>query len=317
VRATAFLLLIACRPEPAAVLEPEPLPAATATLGTAIVIEELGEGFVQRTNVDAGGRIDALPLCGPTPVEGATASQICDRLAACMAAVLREPLVRIAFDESRASCRAEGEPVPEDDELLDAVAARLPHTRADDVLVAELVDLVIDRHTALLRRTDAHPSVHAQAERAQRLLASMGDEGPPTAIAAPHVLRRLAEARDEESELAKHYGPKHPSMQLVQRRLAALQRLDTAIVRRDDTRPDAIAFVRAHEAALLDDASAPSGAPPCPGLDDAFAQRIAYWQGRRDASRDPSRAETILDGLMQARMAARSKCASTTRSPRP
>src|SRR5688572_3032952 len=137
VRATAFLLLVACRPEPAPFVAPEPLPEATVAIGIAVVIEELGEGFVHRANVDAQGRIEAMPLCGPTLVDGATAPQICDRLASCMAAVLREPLVRIAFEESRASCSAEGEPMPADDELLDAVAARLARTRADDMLVAE------------------------------------------------------------------------------------------------------------------------------------------------------------------------------------
>ena len=310
-------LLIACRPEPTPFVEPAPLPEAAVTLGTAVVIEELGEGFVHRTTVDAQGSIEAMPLCGPTRVDGATASQLCDLVASCMVAVLREPLVRIAFDEARASCSAQGEPVPTTDELLDTVADRLARTRADDALVSEVVDLAIDRHTALLRRTDAHPSVRAQTERVQRLVAAMGDEGPPTAIAAAHVQRRLTEARGEESDLAERYGPRHPSRQQVQRRLAALQRLDSAITRREHTRSDATTFVLAHEAALLDGTAPPTTAPPCPGLDDAFSRRIAYWQGRRDASRDPSRAEAILDGLLQAHASARTACVSTTRSPRP
>lgn len=310
----AVALLGACRPEPRPIVEPAAIPEPTVEVGTAVAVAELGEGWEHRAVVDDAGRI-ALPSCGDADVRGATASAACERIASCLATTLREPLVEIAFERARASCRGRGEPLPQQDALLETVATQLGHGRFEPQAIEELVDVAVARHAALLRRTDAHPQVREQTERVQRLLEARAGSSAPRLVAAQHVARRLAEAEQARGDLPEGIGPEHPRSRIVARRIEALQRLADAVG--VEPLPPAMRWVLDHERALVDHAPPPAGPPDCAGTEHAFALRIAYWQGRRDAAIDPTEAERILDGLVRAAIDTAARCDAPTRSPPP
>lgn len=159
------------------------------------------EQMVVRSN---GGDPQRLRILGvEVEAAGATADDLCERVASALTSVLRSPSVQVTirhdgFADATASCAERGEPAPEGPgPVVAALTGRLDgDPPVDAALFDRAVEIALAREAALQSLTERHPVLVDRAGALEELLELL-DRTPAGADDAARVHASLRERKRE------------------------------------------------------------------------------------------------------------------------